>query len=142
MGELHHECGVAAVFHAQGDSVSKLAPIAGDVNSVARLVPRMLLDMQNRGQLAAGMASYRADRNALIRAHKELGTVAESFRLNHRAEFEAIMQGMDGPAAIGHVRYATCGGDDRYNAQPFERDHGRKTKWFAFAFNGQLANYQ
>ena len=141
MGELHHECGVAAVFHAQGHSVSKLAPIAGDVNSVARLVPRMLLDMQNRGQLAAGMASYREDRNAIIRVHKELGTVAESFRLNHRAEFEAIMQGMDGPAAIGHVRYATCGCDDRYNAQPFERDHGRKTKWFAFAFNGQLANY-
>jgi len=141
MGELHHECGVAAVFHAQGQSVSKLAPIAGDVNSVARLVPRMLLDMQNRGQLAAGMASYRKDRNAILRVHKELGTVAEAFRLNHRAEFEAIMQGMDGPAAIGHVRYATCGGDDRYNAQPFERDHGRKTKWFAFAFNGQLANY-
>ncbi|MGZ3387054.1 MAG: amidophosphoribosyltransferase, partial [Isosphaeraceae bacterium] len=104
MGELHHECGVAAVFHAQGDFVSKLAPIAGDVNSVARLVPRMLLDMQNRGQLAAGMASYRVDRNAIIRVHKELGTVAESFRLNHRSEFEAIMQGMDGPAAIGHVR--------------------------------------
>ena len=118
MGELHHECGVAAVFHAQGDSVSKLAPIAGDVNSVARLIPRMLLDMQNRGQLAAGMASFRADRKALIRTHKELGTVAEAFRLNHRDEFEAIMQGMDGPVAIGHVRYATCGGDDRYNAQP------------------------
>jgi amidophosphoribosyltransferase len=141
MGELHHECGVAAVFHAQGGSVSKLAPIPGDVNSVSRLVPRMLLDMQNRGQLAAGMASYRSDRSALIRTHKELGTVAEAFRLNHRSEFEQIMQGVDGPVAIGHVRYATCGGDDRYNAQPFERDHGRKTKWFAFAFNGQLANY-
>ena len=49
---------------------------------------------------------------------------------------------MDGPAAIGHVRYATCGGDDRSYAQPFERAHGRKTKWFAFAFNGQLANYK
>ena len=52
------------------------------------------------------------------------------------------MQGVDGPAAIGHVRYATCGGNDRSYAQPFERDHGRKAKWFAFAFNGQLANYQ
>jgi amidophosphoribosyltransferase len=98
--------------------------------------------MQNRGQLAAGMASFRSDRNALIRTHKELGTVAEAFRLNHRAEFEAIMKEVDGPVAIGHVRYATCGGDDRYNAQPFERDHGRKAKWFAFAFNGQLANYK
>ncbi|HEX8201917.1 MAG TPA: amidophosphoribosyltransferase, partial [Isosphaeraceae bacterium] len=26
-------------------------------------------------------------------------------------------------------------------AQPFERAHGRKAKWFAFAFNGQLTNY-
>jgi amidophosphoribosyltransferase len=142
MAELHHECGVAAVYHASGGAVSALAPIPGDVNSVARLVPRMLLDMQNRGQLAAGMASYRPDRNALIQTHKEIGTVAESFRLNHRDEFEAIIQGVDGPVAIGHVRYATCGGNDRSDAQPFERDHGRKAKWFAFAFNGQLANYE
>lgn len=141
MGELHHECGVAAVFHAAGAPVSSLAPIPGDINSVAWLVPRMLLDMQNRGQLAAGMASFRPDRNALLRTHKDLGTVAEAFRLNHKTEFEEIMRGVDGPAAIGHVRYATCGGDDKTNAQPFERDHGRKTKWFAFAFNGQLANY-
>ena len=77
-----------------------------------------------------------------LKTHKELGTVAEAFRLNHRDEFEAIMRGQDGPAAIGHVRYATCGGDDRSYAQPFEREHGRKAKWFAFAFNGQLANYQ
>jgi amidophosphoribosyltransferase len=142
MGELLHECGVAAVYHAAGRSVSSLAPIPGDVNSVARLVPRMLLDMQNRGQLAAGMASFRPDRNALINTHKDVGTVAESFRLNHREEFEAIIRNVDGPVAIGHVRYATCGGNDRCDAQPFERDHGRKAKWFAFAFNGQLANYE
>jgi amidophosphoribosyltransferase len=141
MGELHHECGVAAVFHAEGGDVSSLAPIPGDINSVARLVPRMLLDMQNRGQLAAGMASFRPDRNALIKTHKDVGTVAEAFRLNHREEFDAIVGQVDGPIAIGHVRYATCGGNDRCDAQPFERDHGRKAKWFAFAFNGQLANY-
>ena len=82
------------------------------------------------------------NRPSLLKTHKELGTVAEAFRLNHRAKFEAIMKGCDGPAAIGHVRYATCGGDDRSYAQPFEREHGRKAKWFAFAFNGQLANYQ
>ncbi len=52
------------------------------------------------------------------------------------------MRQVDGPVAIGHVRYATCGGNDRNDAQPFERDHGRKAKWFAFAFNGQLANYE
>ena len=142
MGELNHECGVAAVYHASGPTVSKLVPIPGDPASVARLVPRMLLDMQNRGQLAAGMSSYNPGRPALLRTHKELGTVAEAFRLNHKAKFEGIMRGLDGPAAIGHVRYATCGATDRNYAQPFERDHGRKTKWFAVAFNGQLANYQ
>ena len=142
MGELNHECGVAAVYHASGPTVSKLVPIPGDPSSVARMVPRMLLDMQNRGQLAAGMSSYNPGRAALLRTHKELGTVTEAFRLNHKAKFEGIMRGLDGPAAIGHVRYATCGATDRNYAQPFERDHGRKNKWFAVAFNGQLANYQ
>jgi len=47
-----------------------------------------------------------------------------------------------GRAAIGHVRYATCGSEDRTYAQPFERPHLEKRKWFAFGFNGQLANYQ
>ncbi len=142
MGELKHECGVAAVYHAPNRPVSSLAPLRGEIHSVARLIPRMLLDMQNRGQLAAGMTSYNPQRQALLETHKELGTVAEAFRLNHRAKFESIMRKHDGMAAIGHVRYATCGLDDKSYAQPFERSHGRKLKWFAFAFNGQLANYQ
>ena len=141
-GELKHECGVAAVYHRGDRPVSRLAPISGKLDSVARLIPRMLLDMQNRGQLAAGMTSYHPERQALLETHKELGTVAEAFRLNKKDKFEAIMRKHGGKAAIGHVRYATCGGDDKSYAQPFERSHGRKAKWFAFAFNGQLANYQ
>jgi amidophosphoribosyltransferase len=47
-----------------------------------------------------------------------------------------------GIAAIGHVRYATCGSDDRSYAQPFERRHIKRRKWFSIAFNGQLANYR
>jgi amidophosphoribosyltransferase len=141
--ELKHECGVAAVYHHHADDrpTSRLAPIQGDPLSVSRLIPRMLLDMQNRGQLASGMTSYHPTRDALLRTRKQVGTVAEGFRLNHKAKFEAIMRDHVGPAAIGHVRYATCGGDDKSYAQPFEREHGRKAKWFAFAFNGQLANY-
>ena len=142
MAELFHECGVAAVYHARGRGLSGLLPKKGKVDSAARMIPRMLLDMQNRGQLAAGMSSYNPERGAIIETHKQLGTVADAFRLNHKAKFEAIMEKHDGPAAIGHVRYATCGGDDKSYAQPFERAHGRKSKWFAFAFNGQLANFQ
>ena len=29
----------------------------------------------------------------------------------------------------------------RFLAQPFERHHGRRWKWFSFGFNGNVANY-
>ena len=105
-------------------------------------MPRMLLDIQNRGQLAAGMTTYNPPRDQLIDTYKDVGTVSEVFRLNHRGKYESLMQEYAGVAAIGHVRYATCGRDDRSYAQPFERHHMQKHKWFSFAFNGQLANYQ
>ena len=63
------------------------------------------------------------------------------FRLNHRGKYESLMREYAGRAAIGHVRYATCGQRRRSYAQPFERHHIKKHKWFSFAFNGQLANY-
>jgi len=101
----------------------------------------MLLDIQNRGQLSAGMTSYNPERNQLIDTHRDVGVVTEVFRLNQAADAEALMRKYCGRAAIGHVRYATCGGDDRSYAQPFERHHLQKHKWFSFAFNGQLSNY-
>jgi amidophosphoribosyltransferase len=140
MAELHHACGVAAIYHLPGEVVSRLVPAEGP-NEVSRLIPRMLLDIQNRGQLAAGFTTYRPARPQLIDTYKEIGAVFEAFRMNHRAKFESIMKRFAGPAAIGHVRYATCGLDDKNYAQPFERQHGRKWKWFGFAFNGQLANF-
>ena len=140
MSELHHECGVAAIFHLAGGEASPLCPPQGP-DEVSRLMPRMLLDVQNRGQLSAGMASYNPGREQLVDTHRKLGTVSEVFRLNRRRKAEGIMREYAGRAAIGHVRYATCGGDDSSYAQPFERRHLQKHKWFAFAFNGQLANY-
>ncbi len=140
MGQLHEECGIAAVYHLPGGEPNPLCPKQGP-EEVSRLMPRMLLDIQNRGQLAAGMTSYNPQRKQLIDTHKEVGTVAEVFRTNHRAKHESLMQQYVGRAAIGHVRYATCGQTDRSYAQPFERHHIRKHKWFSFAFNGQLANF-
>jgi len=101
----------------------------------------MLLDLQNRGQLAAGFATYSPFRQQLIDAHKDVGTVAEVFHTSKRDKFMELMTEYAGRAAIGHVRYATCGHDDRSYAQPFERHHIKKHKWFSFAFNGQLTNY-
>ncbi len=141
MSELYEECGVAAIYHLPGRGTSPLCPEQGP-EEISRLMPRMLLDIQNRGQLAAGITTYAPQRNQLIDTYKDIGSVSEVFRLSHRGKFESLMEEYAGRAAIGHVRYATCGQDDRSYAQPFERHHIKKHKWFSFAFNGQLANYQ
>lgn len=157
MEDLQHECGIAAVYHLNSGDLSPLIPrlrskdrkpsdsvpeTPQDVrNRTARLIPGMLLDMQNRGQLAAGLTSYNPSRLQLIHTHKDVGGVAEVFRMNHEDRYKALMADHAGQAAIGHVRYATCGKDDPSYAQPFERQHIARSKWFSFAFNGQLANY-
>ncbi len=140
MDELHHECGIAAIYHLHSTSSSALTPLSGP-EQVSRLMPRILLDLQNRGQLAAGFATYNPRREQILDTYKQIGTVIEAFRLNHQAKYDSIMQEYAGRAAIGHVRYATCGATDRSYAQPFERHHGCRWKWFSFAFNGQLANF-
>lgn len=140
MSELKEECGIAAVYHLSQQPASLLSPSDGS-GQVTRLLPRMLLDIQNRGQLAAGITTYHPDREHLLDTYKDLGTVTEVFRLAHRGKVESLMTRLAGQAGIGHVRYATCGKDDRSYAQPFERHDLEKQKWFSFAFNGQLANY-
>lgn len=141
MSEIHHECGVAAIYCVKIAEHSNVCTFS-ELDDASRLMPRMLQDIQNRGQLAAGMTSYSVQRRQLLETHKEIGTVAEVFRLSHKAKSNNLMKQYAGQAAIGHVRYATCGADDRNYAQPFERHHIQKSKWFSFAFNGQLANYQ
>ena len=120
MSDLHEECGVAAVYHLSIGETSPLAPPQGR-NEVSRLIPRMLLDLQNRGQLAAGITSYNPSREQLIDTHKDVGSVSEVFHLSHRADYHRLMDRYVGCAAIGHVRYATTGQEDRSYAQPFER---------------------
>ncbi len=103
MSVLHDECGVAAVCVLRGGGESRVLPDQG-ADEVSRLMPRMLLDIQNRGQLAAGMTTYDPDRSQLINTFKNVGGVSEVFRLSHRSEFESIMRKHAGRAAIGHVR--------------------------------------
>ena len=140
MSDLHHECGLAAIYHLPAAEPSPLCPVQGQ-EGVSRLVPRMLLDIQNRGQLSAGMTVWNPHRSSLLATYKDVGSVSEVFRMSHRGKYESLMEQHAGRAAIGHVRYATCGADDRGYAQPLERPHIQKRKWFAFGFNGQLANY-
>jgi amidophosphoribosyltransferase len=140
MAVLQHECGIAALYHLSDPTPSRVSPqIAPD--EVSRLMPRMLLDLQNRGQLAAGFTTFDPDRERILETYRQVGGVIEAFRFNHQAKFDSLMREYSGRAAIGHVRYATCGANNRNYAQPFERFHGCKWKWFAFGFNGQIANF-
>jgi amidophosphoribosyltransferase len=103
MSELHHECGIAAIYHLPSDETSPLCPSHGP-DQVSRLIPRMLLDIQNRGQLSAGISSWHPVRDQLIYTHKDIGTVSEVFRLSHPGKRESLMKQCAGRAAIGHVR--------------------------------------
>src|SRR5947208_10918874 len=136
MSQLHHECGLAAVYHLQGDAVSPLCPQGPE--QASRLIPRILLDVQNRGQLSAGMSSYHPERQQLLDTYRGVGTVSEVFRLGHRGKAGSIMTRLAGRAAIGHVRYATCGQDDLSYAQPFGGNHCQRHRWCGFAFTGRL----
>ncbi len=140
--DLYHECGVAALYwlNENDASTGPSCSLDRDVDVVG-LLPGMLLDLQNRGQLAAGMSTYSTARSQILDTFKDVGSVSEVFRMSHPAKHESIIKEYAGSAAIGHTRYATCGKDDARYAQPFERHHGRLWKWFSFAFNGNLANY-
>ena len=139
--DLKHECGLAALYWLDEPYLENGSALKGPEN-VASLMPSMLLDLQNRGQLASGMTSYEPDRTQILHTFKDVGTVSEGFRMSHTGKHASILEEFSGRAAIGHTRYATSGEEDdvRY-AQPFERQHGRIWKWFSLAFNGNLANY-
>ena len=143
MGEqLNHECAVAALYWLD-KPVGRSGAASRGVRdgNVTPLMPGILLDLQNRGQLAAGISSYDPRRAQVLDTYKAVGTVSEAFGMSNPSGYAAVLREYAGRAAIGHTRYATCGADDARYAQPFERHHGRLWKWFCFAFNGQLANF-
>ena len=91
MSELHHECGLAAIYHLPDSDASPLCPPQGP-GEVSRLMPRMLLDIQNRGQLSAGMTSYHPQRQLLLETYRGVGAVSEVFRLGHRGKPALVME--------------------------------------------------
>ncbi|MBN2457502.1 class II glutamine amidotransferase [Candidatus Woesearchaeota archaeon] len=130
MPELGENCGICAV------STNKNSKAENIVYSIYK----MLLNMQNRGQLSAGLSTFNPKRNNMLDTYKDLGLVNKVFRTESKNKIRAILERYDGESGIGHVRYATSGSDGLNLAQPYERQHGRVWKWFSFAFNGNLAN--
>src|SRR3989442_14973530 len=87
-----------------------------------------LYALQHRGQESAGIA---ASDNEVIRLSRAMGYVADVFNSDNLAA-------LNGPMAIGHVRYSTAGESRVANAQPFVIDcsHGQ----MAICHNGNLVN--
>lgn len=132
LDDVHEECGVCAVYIKEnGDAANK----------ALFYLYKLMLNLQNRGQLSAGITTYNPKRPQLLDTHKDLGHVNEVFRTSNKEESFKIFKRYASNKGIGHVRYATSGSEERGVAQPFERHHGKKWKWFAFGFNGTLANY-
>lgn len=131
--EVGEECGIAAVA---------VDPKLKDANAKGIFyLYKLLLNLQNRGQLSAGITTYDHSRRNLLSTYKNLGTVNEVFKTSYPLLSAKLFKRSEGHKGIGHTRYATCGDDNRNSAQPFERQHGERGKWFAFSFNGNLANY-
>lgn len=132
MADAHEECGIAAVFIPEKSK---------EKGKAAYYIYKLLLNMQARGQLSAGLTSFHPGEPKLLQRYRNLGSVNEVFKTTRPAKRKQLFKKHESNKCIGHVRYATCGADDRDFAQPFERIHGRKWKWFSFGFNGQIANY-
>jgi amidophosphoribosyltransferase len=84
--------------------------------------------LQHRGQESAGISS--TDGTNLYN-HRQMGLVSDIFN-------ERVLQGLQGHAAIGHVRYSTAGSSDIKNAQPFVVEYSKGP--LAIAHNGNLTN--
>lgn len=124
-GDIHHECGVAAVIDL--DDTQNVVPITRDI----------LLGLQHRGQLGAGLAWHQQieQRRKVLHVIKDIGLIADVLS-NERL----IKESARGTAAIAHTRYATTANKDAALCHPFhysKKDHPE----FAFAFNGNIPDY-
>lgn len=113
---IHEECGVFGVY----DPIGHCAEDAYYA----------LYALQHRGQESCGIATIN-DRE--LNFHKRPGLVGDVFNTG-------IIQELDGTMAVGHVRYATTGGNASENAQPLTLRYVKGT--LSIAHNGNLVNSQ
>lgn len=111
--KIGEECGVFGVFGDEG---------------AAGYVYTGLFALQHRGQESCGIASISGDE---ICIYKDMGLVGDVFD-------EKKLEKLRGSAAIGHVRYSTCGQSFRENAQPLAAHYIGGP--IAVSHNGNLVN--
>ena len=111
---LNEECGIFGIWgHEKASTVTYFG----------------LHSLQHRGQEGAGIVS---NENGQLHGFRDLGLLSEVFK------DERDLEKLKGEAAIGHVRYATCGNGSVDNIQPFLFKFYDET--IALAHNGNLTN--
>ncbi|EHM10161.1 amidophosphoribosyltransferase [Thermanaerovibrio velox DSM 12556] len=108
-------CGVFGAFSP------KMEPVLEDVYLG-------LFALQHRGQESAGVSWIE---NGIARSIKGMGLV-------HNAIPQGIASSITAHAAIGHVRYSTCGDSILQNAQPLTINYAKGA--VAIAHNGNITN--
>ena len=106
-------CGIVGIYNKSGD-------VSADIYDG-------LIQVQHRGQDAAGIATWNSSR---MFTHKELGLVGEVFKRDE-------LLSLSGNIGIGHVRYPTAGCDDVIESQPF---YTANPVSITLAHNGTLIN--
>lgn len=118
---MKEECGIFAAYSFdQNESIAKHVQVG-------------LERLQHRGQLSAGITTLSQERVDRLLSYRGMGLVTDVF-----SSQDALQRDSRGFAGIGHVRYATSGGNDLAQAQPFQC---RAKREYSFAFNGNIANY-
>ena len=113
---LHEECGVFGIYSQE------TADLAG-------LVYYGLFSLQHRGQESAGMV---INDDGVFNSYRDVGLVNDVFTP------ERLQALGGGNIAVGHVRYATTGSDNKRNVQPLVINHHKGR--MALAHNGNLTN--
>jgi amidophosphoribosyltransferase len=141
MGEIiEHNCGLGAVYLKEG---------CDDRGLVPQLLYSLGYDQIHRGQLACGMVTYNpaSKKSGLIlKPRKVIGRPNDLFCSDNPTERDKILKDHNGLAGVVHTRYATTEVTSdssvfERSTQPMLREHNRRNKEFAFAFNGTLTNY-
>lgn len=117
---MHEECGVFGIF----------IPDATDdlTQTIGRLTYYGLYSLQHRGQESAGIVW---SSGGSLKQHRAMGLVSDVFS-------DQLLDGMQGRAAIGHVRYSTAGSSNITNAQPLMAQS--RLGEVAIGHNGNLVN--
>ena len=115
MFDKREECGIFGIF--------------GDPEAVQKTYFG-LHSLQHRGQESAGIASSNGE---YITCFTGMGQVSRVFRSGR-----GILERLDNPIAIGHVRYSTAGSANPCNAQPIMGEYSRGQ--VAVAHNGNIVN--